>query len=135
MGDRVGLGCIAVQLGSLAARQGQYETALRHYVAGLKELYERGCGLAAIGWLAELATVLVAAGQGRAGLRLAAASAALNAAYDIKLIPVVQEERDHAVTHARTELDEREAAAIWAEGQALTLEQAIALAMDESPPS
>jgi hypothetical protein len=70
--------------------------------------------------------------QGRAerALRLAGAAAALRAAVDARRPPPEQARFDRLVEPARQTLGEERAASTWAEGRAMSLEQAIAYAMN-----
>jgi hypothetical protein len=120
---------VAVQenaLGHVALQQGEAAAAYAHYVASLQQ--QQGCrGLL---WtpdsLAGLAAVALAKGQAGRALRLAAASAALSAQAGYRLQPAVEQ----TIAAARAALDERSAAAAWAQGEAMTLEQALAYAVD-----
>jgi hypothetical protein len=74
---------------------------------------------------------MVAAGQGQAtrALRLAAASAGLSDLAMQPVYPIERPELERALTPIRQALGERDATAAWAEGQAMTLEQAVAYAL------
>ena len=65
--------------------------------------------------------------------RLLGATEVLVAAGTIRLPPDEQETYDRTVISARTQLDDEAFAAAWAEGRAMTLEQAVAYALDEQP--
>ncbi|HEX2035311.1 MAG TPA: LuxR C-terminal-related transcriptional regulator [Chloroflexota bacterium] len=88
----------------------------------------RGVGLALAG-LAELAS---AAGRVRQALRLAGAAAALQAAHGPANV-LAPGGRSAWLEDARTTLGDREASAAWAEGQGMSLEEAIAAAEDAFP--
>ncbi len=49
------------------------------------------------------------------------------------MAPVDQAEYDRYVAAARAQLDDHAWAAAWAEGQAMTLERAIAYALEDTP--
>ena len=70
----------------------------------------------------------MAAVQGRPerAARLLGASAALREEIGAPLSPITQADHDHAVNASREALGEDAFAAAWAEGSAMTLEEAIA---------
>jgi tetratricopeptide (TPR) repeat protein len=113
-------------LGDLALRQGEYATARAWYAASLTHQQ----GWQPVPWtlisIGGLAAVALAQGQLGRALRLAAAAAAISAQTGHRYNEAV--ERTSAA--ARAALDERAAAAAWAEGEAMTLEQAIAYALE-----
>ena len=68
--------------------------------------------------------------RARRGTMLLAAADALAKARGFRLFPWDQTEFDHWLASAHAQLDEATFAAAWGEGQAMTLEQGIALAGD-----
>jgi predicted ATPase/class 3 adenylate cyclase len=117
-------------LGDLAHSQGEYATAHAYYTASL----QHGQGWQgvpfALNSLAGLAAVALAQGQVERALKLAAATTTLSAASGYPQEPAVAQ----TIPVARATLDERAAAETWAEGKAMTLEQAIAYALEEPAP-
>lgn len=79
--------------------------------------------------MAGLALVAALEGQGEQALRLASATTAAHTTRGIRMLPADREALDSAVARARAGLDESTAAAAWAEGQAMTLEQAATYAL------
>jgi len=75
----------------------------------------------------------VAAVQGRPGraARLLGASAALREEIGAPLSPIARVDHDHASNAAREALGQDEFEAAWAEGHAMSLEEATADALDD----
>jgi hypothetical protein len=131
LGDQGGLLTVENFLGRLDALQGRYQAARLHYVASLRISKDWG-------WMARIAQSLdglvgVAAGQGQTErpLRLAAAAAHLRDLAGIETAPIEQAELDRALTSLRETLAEDAASAASAEGEAMTLMQAVAYALKE----
>jgi hypothetical protein len=131
LGDIQGEAYVELILGRLDYLHARYAAGREHFQAGLRLFnLETWWGMMAQ-CLDGLA--MVAAGQGQAtrALRLAAASAGLS---DLAMQPVYPIERpdlEHALAPMRQALGEKDAVAAWAEGQAMTLEQAVAYALDD----
>jgi hypothetical protein len=88
---------------------------------------------AGLSWRGPQHLAAVAAAQGRAGraLRLAGAAAALREAAEFRPPPADSAERERWVALARAALDADGAAAAWAEGPAMPLEQVVAYALED----
>lgn len=119
-------------LGATARRQGNYALAATDYQEGLARAHTWGDTPSIIGSLDGL-TLLTAsiASSGEAALRvgrLAGAVEALRAAHAVPRTPEDQDDFEHAIAAARSRVDAPAWSAAWAEGQALTLEQASAYA-------
>jgi non-specific serine/threonine protein kinase len=125
VGDMTGVAGQENFLGDLALRQGQYATARSLYIASLQHQQ----GWQGVRWalvsFSGLAAVALGQGQVERALRLAAATAAISAKAGYPLGAAVEQ----TIAAARAALDEREAIAAWAEGEAMTREQAIAYAL------
>jgi hypothetical protein len=80
-----------------------------------------------VGALAGLASVAAAEGQAVRALHVAGASAAVGATAELRLPEREREALEQALRAGA--LDDRATEAAWAEGQALTLEQAVAYAL------
>jgi non-specific serine/threonine protein kinase len=132
----MGMGIVTVEnfLGQLALRQGDHATARARYVASL----EHQQGWPALQWtidaLAGLAVVAAARGQAGRTLRLAGASSALSEAAGLRLSEAERAVMERASVSARATLGDRQADAEWAAGQALTVDQAIAYALEPEAP-
>jgi hypothetical protein len=85
--------------------------------------------------LEKIADVFVAQQYPEQAARLLGAAEALRVATHVPVPPVDQTDYERTVAAARAHLDEATFAAAWAEGRAMTLEQAIdlALAVNDNP--
>jgi hypothetical protein len=79
--------------------------------------------------------VVVALGQPLRGARLGGAAEAQREALGVPLAPATRSDQDQALRALRAALGEEGFAAAWAEGQALSLEEAVALALQDSASS
>jgi hypothetical protein len=84
--------------------------------------------------LAGLAGVAGAEGQLERATRLFGAAEALLEAAGAHLAAVDKSEWDRNVAAVRAQMDEVAFAAAWAEGREMTVKQAIAYGLEESPP-
>ena len=119
-------------LGNVAVLTGDYATA-RPLVADSLRMYREQ------GFLYGMASALnsaagVAAGTNRPerALRLAGASDAHCAAIGVSQPAVFEAWRERKIEQARQALNDTTQAALWAEGQAMPLDQAVAYALEES---
>jgi hypothetical protein len=81
-----------------------------------------------------MAMVAWAGGAAEGAAWLSAAAAALFAP-DLLVVPIRSAAREDTSAAVRAALDERTLAAAWARGQAMSLEEAIALALGEGQPA
>jgi non-specific serine/threonine protein kinase len=121
--------------GEVALARGEVPAAASYYhegLAGLESCFHEEFGLTIIEGLAR-----VAAARGRAGpaLRLAGAAAAERTRFGAEAAAIDRWWTDAAVARSRGLLSGTEADAAWAEGQAMTLEDAIKLAESDYPSS
>jgi hypothetical protein len=124
---------IAGALGNLAAvaeREGDHAGAVALCEESLRLDQAIGAEEQAVEGLQTMVLVLAAQGQALRAARLAGAAAALRDALDVPLRPNQREVYDQAMRTVRAALGEESFSAAWAEGQALSLEQAIALALE-----
>ncbi len=136
VGDLTGVAAQENGLGTVALKQGEYDAARAYYTASLQHQQ----GWQGVPWIVEsvagLAAVALAQGQVARALCLAGATAALSVQAGYRLdTPLQTGDRldtqiERTVAAARAALDERAAAAAWATGEAMTLEQAMAYAVD-----
>jgi predicted ATPase/class 3 adenylate cyclase len=117
-------------LGIIAQRQGDNARARAHFAECL-DFFRRNedqMGIAAC--LEGLAGVAGTIGQPVQSVRLLAAGTALRHTLGVKPFPDEEDEYERQVARAYEQLGKDAFAAAWAAGQALTLEQAIAEALD-----
>ncbi|HYN88621.1 MAG TPA: tetratricopeptide repeat protein, partial [Ardenticatenaceae bacterium] len=131
MGDRQGAARALNNLGRLAHLQGDYAAAQALYEESLALRREMGDKRGVAESLSGLAAV-AGVGHGKAELaaRLAAAAHSLLELMGSKLDRTEQAVYDQGVAAARRELDEDAFAAAWNEGQAMTLDEAVAYALE-----
>jgi predicted ATPase/class 3 adenylate cyclase len=131
LGNANGLAAGQVKLGRLALGQGDPAGARARFVAGLRAAQESGFLQLLVEALEGLAAVAAAKGRAARALRLASAAAALRAPGELRPAPAERAELEQWLTPSRTVLGAEGAALAWAEGQGMTLEQAIADALEE----
>jgi len=120
-------------LGQLALEQGDAGQARAHIAVSLtlaRELADRASMARALEGLAQLGVVQ---GMPHRALQLAGAAAALRDSIRAPTAPVERSRLERRLTPARRALGERAAQAAWAEGRALPLQQAVALALAGAP--
>jgi hypothetical protein len=115
-----------LRLGLVAARQGNLVEARELYRDGLATVRDLlgPWGLAMP--LAALAHIAAAKGQPGRAVRLGATATRLSDAYQTPLIPLIGPFLAQGLDAARLALDELTYAQAWAEGQAMSLEAAVA---------
>jgi predicted ATPase/DNA-binding CsgD family transcriptional regulator len=121
-------GLVLANLGMVAAAQGDHAAAaraLRDSLSVFGEFRDRASVALGLERLARLAGALK---QPTRALRLAGAAAALRAAGGVHLPEDAERNLEAALMLARQALGEVEATAAWAEGHAMSLDQAIAFA-------
>ena len=131
LGDLQGPAFDEYLLGRLECLHGHYAVAREHYRTSLRPFKEWN-------WLEMVARPLqglamVAAGerQPERAFRLAGASAQLATAASVEVSPIERAELDEALAPTRQMLGENGSASAWAEGQAMTLEEAVAYALED----
>ena len=134
LGDKPGMAYALTNLGNVARKQGDGRRATALFGESLTLSQAMGNKLCMAESLAGLATVACmhvprSAGAWRAA-RLCGAVAALRVAINAPLSPADQSEFDATLSVAQQELGKEIYASAWAEGQAMTIEQAIAYALD-----
>ncbi len=140
-GDKWGMGTVLGSLGWVALRQRDFNRMHAWLEESLRVRMEIG-DQSGIAWcLEKLAEAAFLQGQTarspsrleafRQAARLFGAAAAQRAPVKSVIDPADQPEYDRNLAHLRATLDEAAFAAAWAEGRALTLEQAVAQALSE----
>jgi tetratricopeptide (TPR) repeat protein len=117
-------------LGTLALARGDLATARTRLVEALTLQCERGEGTWLHASLAALACLAAAEGEPARALRLAGAAAAPGAAGGAALQPTERQRLERWLAGARRAVGDEAAATAWAEGQAMSLEQAVAGALE-----
>jgi predicted ATPase/class 3 adenylate cyclase len=131
MGHRWGVGVSLGTLGWIALREGDWSRAITRLGESLEIRREIGDKSGSAWCLERLAEVALAQGQAEKAVRVFGAAAALRDSIGSVSDPVDQPEYESTLASLRAELGDVRFAAIWHEGLALTLEQAIQLALQE----
>jgi hypothetical protein len=127
LGDMVDIALVLSSLGQLAQSERDFGRAAGLYQESLR-IYGRQRSKPGLAWcLEELAGLLQAQGQPVQAARLFGAAAALREVLSAPSLPAAE----HALAAARAQLDADTFAAAWEAGQAMTLEQAVAEALNQ----
>lgn len=121
-------------LGRLALDQGDHAAAGAWMREALAVRRTEGDALGMLYSLATLASLAAAEGQPARALRLAGAAAALSTTTGTALQPTERRSSERWLALARAALHSDAAAAAWAEGETMPLEQAITYALQEMAP-
>jgi uncharacterized protein HemY len=137
-GSQWGMAMTCLDLGSVVLSQGDYRRARQLYKVSLALFSEQGNKRCIAYALEGLGIVHETEGQNaetaRQAAALWAAAAALRQEVGAPLPVSERDEVEQAQTRARTRVDAATWTAAWAGGEALTLEQAIAYAMELETP-
>jgi ATP/maltotriose-dependent transcriptional regulator MalT len=126
LGDRQGTANTLFFLGRIVAAQGDYAAARALYEESFVLGREMDDKALIASYLEGLAGLIVAQGEAVWAARLWGAAEALRKAMDISLPPEYRADYERAVASARHLLGEGVFAMAWAEGHAMTTEQALA---------
>jgi DNA-binding CsgD family transcriptional regulator len=126
LGYLEGIGICFNIMGVASCRQGQYVRALSYARDGNNALRAVGAHWTLHNSLALSATVALALGQTRPGIRIAGATAAFGEALDVQPIPIIMELLTPALADARRQLGDSEYEAAWREGWGLSLDEVVA---------
>jgi tetratricopeptide (TPR) repeat protein len=128
-GDRNMMVGLTMGLGEVAQREGNPIEARACYKESLPIAAELGNRRAIAEQLEQLASIATPEGRPRDVLRLIAAARTLREEIGVPASFADEDRVRQIVARAEQALDERERATAWAEGRALTLEQAVAFAL------
>jgi tetratricopeptide (TPR) repeat protein len=126
LGDRLGIANSLHNLGAVAEHQGDYALARSLHEKSLAIARELGSKETIARSAEGFARVASAHGQMRRALRLAGAAAALREIIRATPSPSEQELLERRLRPARQRLGQDAGAAAWAEGQTMSVEQALA---------
>jgi hypothetical protein len=136
MGDQPGIACAEVDLGRLTLKEGEAVESRSLFVSSLTARHRRMdrkgmavCLQYLAAWEVSTSRKDRAPAAAVRAARLLAAAEALRDSLRLSLRPYERADLESAMTFARTHLDEEAFAAAWAEGHAMTLEQAVAYAI------
>jgi ATP/maltotriose-dependent transcriptional regulator MalT len=120
-------------LGQIAKHEGENGIAAERLREALVLFHELGAKTSAAGTLLRLAELVAKHAEPALAARLFAAAEAVLDTTTIIPAPARRAEQEQAVAAARTQMDEADWAAAWAEGRALTLDQAVELVVARLP--
>jgi len=132
MGDQLSITSHNSEVAHVLRRYGIIEEALGLYKATIQEWREFGHRGAVAHQLECLAFIAKAKEQGERAVRLMGAAEALREVSRSPMTPNEHMLYDREVAELRTGLDKPVFAALWAEGRSMTMDQAIAYAVDEN---
>jgi hypothetical protein len=131
IGDRQGVGSTLTCLGDVARERGDYALAGTRYAESLATGHAWGYRQGIPGLLRRFVGLAATRGHWQRAVQLAAAEGALRAALGGSNPGAEQAQHEREVQNAREALGEPAAAAAWAAGQAMSVEQAVAFALEE----
>jgi tetratricopeptide (TPR) repeat protein len=130
LGNKWGVGVSLGILGWIAMREGNWNRAIARLSESLEVRQEIG-DLGGCAWCLErLAEVAQALGQADKAVHLFGAGEALRESIRSVIDPVDQLEYENKINALRAESGEEQFIAMWEEGRSLTLEQAVAYALE-----
>jgi predicted ATPase len=118
-----------VRLGYVALRQGDARRARAIFAESQRQFNEASSKIGVVFALEGLASLAAARGQPERAVRLLGWADAMRAAVGERRPPVEQADLDRDLGTVRSQLDEAAFAAAYAEGRAMTIEQAVAYAL------
>jgi hypothetical protein len=131
LGDRVSLYGYQSRIAHALRQTGEFEEALAFYretILAWQELGHRG---AVAHQLECFAFIAKTRSEAERAVKLLSAAEALREMAASPMLPQERLEYDRELAELRAELDEKSFASLWAEGQAMTMEQAIELALEK----
>jgi predicted ATPase/class 3 adenylate cyclase len=128
---RLVMACLS-EVAHALRRHGQLEEALRYYRETLGGWQELGHRSAVAHQLECFGLIAVVQGQTQRAATLFGAAEALRAAIDTPMMPAERAEYDQAVTRLRGQMDADALGEAMAEGRVLSLEQAVAYALEDA---
>jgi len=131
LGNKWGVGVSLGMLSWVAMREGDWDRAVARLGESLEVRREIGDKGGSAWCLERLAEVALAQGKPEKAVRLLSAASAQRMSIGSVIDPVDQPEYESMRTSLRAELGEEKFVVAWNEGRALTLEQAIAYALED----
>ncbi len=135
MGHRHGSAESLAVLGKVLAVEGDYAAARRQYEESLAISGELGETWMIARGLVGLGVVVAAEHKLAWAVQLWGAAAALRDTLGVSIPPIERADYERSLSSARVHLGERAFAAAWAQGRAMTLQQALAAQGQKPPPT
>jgi predicted ATPase len=133
VGDKYMIANALNNLGNVARAQGDTPAARNYYSESMRINQGLGAGWQIAYLLEDIGGLAAQVGQATRAVRLVSAAAALRMKIGAPLSPAEQAKLDQLMEPAQKSLDEQIQARSWSEGQAMSLEQAMAEALGEEP--
>jgi predicted ATPase/DNA-binding SARP family transcriptional activator len=131
LNHQLGMGLDYSLFGAIAQGQGNYAEALQQYKCCLTLWMDRENIVNSAFVLDDIAQTLSWMGEPARAVKLMGAAAAIRKQAKVKLTAYEEDNRETILALCRTSLGDEEFTSAWVEGQALTLEQAISLALEQ----
>lgn len=131
IGNKWGIGVSLGILGWIGIREEDWSRASRYLTESLEVRREIGDQSGCAWCLERLAEVALSRGQHEKAVRLFGAGAALRASINSVIDPVDKSDYDNRIIYLRKKLGKKRFLAIWEEGNVLSLESAVAYALEE----
>jgi predicted ATPase/class 3 adenylate cyclase/Tfp pilus assembly protein PilF len=132
LGNKAGIAYSLCHIGNAALFQEDYESAATHHAESLGILKDLGDKRVIPECLEGLASVALHQGRVERAARLWGAAEALREATGAPISPSFLADHNRTVAAARAQLDEAAWQAAWAEGRAMTMEQAITYSLEDT---
>jgi non-specific serine/threonine protein kinase len=126
---------LALERGSLARAEGRYDEARAHLHGALRRLHQRGEGGLLRSAVCLAGLLEVARGAAARGVTLLAAGAVGDGLIGTVHVPAVRAEAPGVLERAGAALGGADYAVAWARGRDMSLEQAVAYALEDAPAS
>jgi predicted ATPase/class 3 adenylate cyclase len=133
LGDRHRVNMVKSELAHIERYEGHYEKAEAMYRETLPEWQRIGHRAAIAHQLECLATIAKVREQGPRAARLFGAAEALRDRINIPMTPLERREYEDELANLRAGMDHDAFDAAWAEGRAMSMEQAISYALEKAP--
>lgn len=130
LGNDYGAGHCLIWLANVARAEHDDRQMLSYFKEGLALLQKVGDSEGIVSSLEWLASVLAEGSQVEQGVRLWGAAEGIREAIGIPMPLLDRSHQEEAIARARAECDQAAFARAWAEGRAMTLDQAIAFALE-----
>jgi tetratricopeptide (TPR) repeat protein len=135
LGEKRNIAWMSTRSGHLALHEQDNQDATASFKEAIAVYAELEDHFGVMRCLVGLAGVAAARRQPERAARLLGAAEVVSGATNLKMDRIERAEHDRYIAAARSLIDEASFAAAWAAGQALTLEQALAEALDDQEPS
>jgi tetratricopeptide (TPR) repeat protein len=130
LGDKHRINMIQSELAHIEREQGKYEQAIPMYRETILEWQRLGHRAAVANQLECFAFIAKAQEHPERSAKLFGAAETLREKINIAMTPQERMEYDREITDLRTNMDEKAFSSHWADGRAMTMEQAIEFALE-----